>query len=381
MNIVIDARLINETGVGRYIRNLIIKLGNLDTEDYYVVLLLANDFDQFQLPNARWEKRCVDIHWHSVKEQLCMPWVLWREHADVVHIPYFNVPILYVGRFIVTIHDLTILHLNTGKASTLPAWKYILRRIGYTMIIWSSVYRSHGILTVSETVKQDILSHFKIPNKKIHVTYEGIDDALIHDHIESDIRPITERYFLYVGNVYPHKNVETLIESFSLLRKKISEPIKLVFVGPNDFFYKRLRLLITSLSMDDDIIIKHTVGDAELSLLYAHAIALVFPSRMEGFGLPALEAIAHGCAVIASDIPVFHEILQNHAHFADTTNPESLSRVMNEVQRSTDEKNKISPQRVSFLSRYSWEKWQRKHMLSISMQVTNEKKSANCACL
>lgn len=356
MNIVIDARLIHETGVGRYIRNLIGKLASIDTHNRYTVILMACDYDWFELPNTRWEKRKTTVHWHTVSEQILMPWILWKARPDLVHIPYFNVPILYPGKFVTTIHDLTILHVHTGKASTLPYWKYVLRKIGYRLILWIAIQRAAKVITVSHTVKKDILLNFRIADDKVAVTYEGIDDSFMQGSIYDKIpRPVHDKYFLYVGNVYPHKNVETLLEAFRLLTVKHMSGVKLLFVGPKDYFYTRLATLVTSLSMSDTVEIRHAVSDEELGSLYHHAEALIFPSRMEGFGLPALEALSYGCPVIASDIPVFHEILGTYAYFTDTTKPEALSRTMNEVLHGTPHKGMEKKPPVSFLRKFSWD--------------------------
>jgi tRNA U55 pseudouridine synthase TruB len=131
----IDARLLHETGVGRYIRNLIRELATGDQLNEYVIFLRETDFSQFNVPNSRWHKRKAEAPWHSFAEQFIMPWVLLREHLDVLHVPYFNAPIFYPGKYIVTIHDLTILHFDTGKASTLPYWVYKIRRFGYRIVL------------------------------------------------------------------------------------------------------------------------------------------------------------------------------------------------------------------------------------------------------
>ncbi len=356
MNIAIDARLINETGVGRYIRNLISQLAVFDTENRYIVFLLPHDLPKFVLPNSRWEKRPLDVHWHTFKEQIVMPWIFWKAHVDLVHIPYFTAPIFYPGKFVVTIHDLTILHIHTGKASTLPYWKYFVRKIGYRIILAISMLRAKQILAVSHAVKKDILDHFWVNEKKISVTYEGIDDSFLTTSNESiKKRPLTEPYFLYVGNVYPHKNVEVLLQAFAQIRSKIDTRVKLVFVGPDDYFYERLALLVTSLEMDDSVEFRHGISDQELGQLYAHSIALVFPSRMEGFGLPALEAILYNCPVIASDIPIFREILKGFARFVDSTKSENLSRAMNELLQNGPQDLKSQSERLAFLSQYSWQ--------------------------
>lgn len=173
MKIGIDARLMNETGVGRYVRNLIDELGKIDTKNSYVIFLRKSAYGKFKAPNARWEKRIADVPWHGISEQLFMPAIFNREKLDFLHVPYFNVPLFYFGRFIVTIHDLTILHFNTGKATTLPFLLYQLRRLGYYLVLLKSICWSEKVIAVSETTKQEILDHFDILPEHIAVTYEG----------------------------------------------------------------------------------------------------------------------------------------------------------------------------------------------------------------
>ena len=183
MKIGIDGRLINETGVGRYIRNLIRELARIDKTNNYVVFVLDNSWVP---PNERWEKRIIDVRWHSVAEQLIIPWVLMKEHLDLVHIPYFNVPIFYPGKFIVTIHDLTILHFDTGKATTLPIFFYKVRRLGYYLALTVGLRRAQKIIAVSKTTKQEIVDHFQIDPNKILVTYEGVDKKIQNSKFKGD---------------------------------------------------------------------------------------------------------------------------------------------------------------------------------------------------
>jgi glycosyltransferase involved in cell wall biosynthesis len=173
MKIGIDARLLDETGVGRYIRNLIAELGTIDNKNSYIVFLRKDAFNVFNPPNERWEARLADVRWHSVAEQLFMPVIFYREKLDLLHVPYFNVPLFYFGKFIVTIHDLTILHFDTGKASTLWYPFYKLRRIGYHLELAKVLSWAEKIIAVSEATKEEILSHFDVLPEHIEVIYEG----------------------------------------------------------------------------------------------------------------------------------------------------------------------------------------------------------------
>lgn len=336
MKIGIDARLINETGVGRYIRNLIRELVRIDITNRYIVFVRD---DSWNPPNERWEKRIVDIPWHSISEQLIFPWFLVKEHLDLVHIPYFNVPIFYPGKFIVTIHDLTILHFDTGKATTLPLPLYKLRRLGYYLALAIGLRRAHKIIAVSQTTKQEIIDHFRIDPDKIVVTYEAVDEKVKNQKskVKSLKRIIADPYFLYVGNAYPHKNLETLLHAFQ------ENTTKLVLVGKIDFFYERLKKNI----VNRNVIFFGQANDEQLINLYTHASALVFPSLMEGFGLPALEALSLGCPVIVSDIPVFHEILGDQATYFNPHDPEDIAQKL--------ARNVVRPKKV-VLDGYSWSK-------------------------
>lgn len=345
MKIGIDARLIHETGVGRYIRNLIEELGKSDTHNSYVVFLRRDAFDSTKLPNTRWQKKMADVPWHSVAEQLFMPAIFAREHLDLLHVPYFNVPLLYFGRFIVTIHDLTILRFNTGKASTLPYLLYKARRVGYYLELLKAMSWSKKIIAVSEATKKEILGSFDVRPEDVVVTYEGVDKAI------RDGKPIVQgKYFLYVGNAYPHKNLPVLMDAFSKIRGKS----KLVLVGKDDFFYRRLKQSDAVRALKDRIIFHTRVSDAELEGLYRFAQAFVFPSLTEGFGLPALEALASGCPVIVSDIPVFHEILGASATYFDPHNADALTALL-----AASLKKKFAKP-FDVLKRYSWQKMAKK---------------------
>jgi glycosyltransferase involved in cell wall biosynthesis len=349
MKIGIDGRLWSETGVGRYIRNLVTELARIDDKNTYIVFLTKKGYDAFTPPNERWHKRIADVRWHTVKEQIVLPYIFGREHLDVLHVPYFNVPVLYPGRVVVTTHDLTILHFRTGRATTLPPWMYALRRLGYSIIFSAGIRRAKKIFAVSKTTKADILSNFHVDQKKIIVTYEGVDNLFVSDTHRSDRRPINGTYLLYVGNAYPHKNLETLLEAFDRLVKVRSNiEIKLVFVGKDDHFTKRLKERTQRLASSRSVIFFGEAHDDELGGLYRHARAFVFPSLAEGFGLPAIEAVAFGCPVVCSDIPIFHEIVGDKGTYFDPTDVQDIVRALDGVL-------KITKKPAPFLDgRFSW---------------------------
>src|SRR4051812_22356097 len=120
MKIGIDARLWNETGVGRYIRNLVKELQLIDKKNEYILFVRKADFDKVssQIVNSKFLVKVADIRWHTIEEQIKLPRILNNENLDLMHFPYFSVPIRYKKTFVITIHDLILNHFSTGKAST-----------------------------------------------------------------------------------------------------------------------------------------------------------------------------------------------------------------------------------------------------------------------
>jgi glycosyltransferase involved in cell wall biosynthesis len=325
----IDARLWNQTGVGRYIRNLVWQLEKLDTKNEYILFFRKDEFETVAFNSKNFHKRLADIPWHSVAEQTKFPRLLTQENLDLMHFPYFSVPVRYKGPYVVTVHDLILHHFPTGKASTKSPVIYWTKYIGYTFAIRAAIKHARQVITVSRTTKDEIISHFHVPQEKISVTYEGVDAKVIAG---KGIKFSTaNKYFLYVGNAYPHKNLERLIIAFEKLQQATIPSIHLVFVGKEDYFYKRLKQFVKQRQLTSSVIFYENISDIDLSLLYQHAIALVLPSLMEGFGLPALEAMANNCLVIASDIPSLHEICNDAAEYVDPKDPEDMYKVLKTV--------------------------------------------------
>src|SRR3989344_5788362 len=203
MKIGIDARLIRETGVGRYISNLIENLLEIDKRNNYVLFVKNEDFDQVKLKikNLKLKIVRVNIPWHSIKEQIQFTEILNKENLDLVHFPYFSVPISYNRPFIVTIHDLIIHHFPTGKASTHPSFIYMLKILGYKYVISKACKKAKKIIAVSKSTKEEIIDHLKIKSDKIVVTYEGVDDGIQNSEFKIQNKSHDTQYFLFVGNV------------------------------------------------------------------------------------------------------------------------------------------------------------------------------------
>jgi len=336
MKIGIDGRLIRETGVGRYIQNLISQLSEIDKRNDYTLFVRKEDQENLksQISNLKWKMVAIDIPWHSISEQINFPKVLYQEKLDLVHFPYFSVPISYNRPFIVTIHDLIIHHFPTGKASTYPNFIYMFKILGYKYVISKACKNAKKIIAVSKSTKEEIIDHLKIPQDKIKVIYEGVDPKISNHKSQisnnfqnTKYKILNTKYFLFVGNVYPHKNAERMIKAFNIFLQYFPQTL-LILVGKEDFFYKRLRETVGKMDLGKKVEFYGRVSDEDLGTLYKNAIAVVVPSLMEGFGLPALEAMANKCLVLASSIPSLKEVCREDAIYFDPYNGNDIAEKM-----------------------------------------------------
>ena len=351
MRIGIDARLWEQTGVGRYIRNLAANLQKIDKKNHYVLFIRSADLESVskEVTNKNWEIVETNIRWHSIAEQIKLPLLLNKHKLDLVHFPYFSVPISYKKPYVVTIHDLIINHFSTGEASTLAYPVYVGKRLSYKFIIGQAAKRAKKIIVPSNATKEEIIDHLKILEKKISVIPEASDKNL---KTRNPKAKNPEKYFLYVGNAYPHKNLLSLIYAFNKIAKD-DKNLKLILVGHKDFFYQRLEEEYKS----DKIIFYGKATDRELANLYSNAIALVMPSLMEGFGLPVLEAMSLRCLVVCSNIPSFKEIASNSAIYFKPEDANDIKETMKSVYLNNEKyrKEKLEPA-FKRSQKYSWEK-------------------------
>ncbi len=355
----IDIRLWNETGIGRYIRNLIFELAKIEQKNKYVLFARPDDIPEInRLSNISEAKEKfiiipTSIKWHSIQEQVEFPRILMKYKLDLMHFPYFSVPVFYRRSFVVTVHDLIINHFPTGRATTLPLPLYRIKRVGYELILKSAVSGAKKIIVPSEATRRELVEHYQIKEDKIIVTQEGIDENI------NSFTPVVFKdkhpYFLYVGNVYPHKNIEVMLEAFKIF--SIQHPgVVIKLVGKQDYFYKRLRMYVEKHKISHVEFMGY-VDDSKLSNLYSNAVATVIPSLMEGFGLTALEAMKMKSLVVVSKIPSLQEVCGKNAIYFDPNDTLSIVDAMNiSLNLKSEDKKKMLSSAMEHSETFTWEK-------------------------
>jgi len=362
----IDARFYGPVGkgLGRYTQEVVDNILALDKENEYVIFLSKENFFDFKDDNERVKKILTRVRWYSLAEQIIMPYLALREGLDLMHWPHFNVPIFCPVKFVVTIHDLILTKFPTARATTLGPLFYKIKNWGYKLVIWLAIKRARCVIAVSQFTKDDIIKQFKVKETKVVVTHEGVSEfsqtGRGTDDKEALLRyNINKPFLLYVGNAYPHKNLEGLIKVFFRLHK--SEPdLRLVLVGKEDYFYKRVKKHADSLWPGDEnknpVIFPGFVPDQELAILYKKARAYIFSSFYEGFGLPPLEAMSYGCPVISSDSSSLPEVLGKAALYFSSENKDDMLAKIREIIKNENLRQDLIKKGYEQVKKYSWEK-------------------------
>ncbi|MCL4366863.1 glycosyltransferase family 4 protein [Patescibacteria group bacterium] len=357
MKICIDGRLWFETGVGRYIRNLVAELAKLDQSDSYFVLLLKKDFGKIDLTH-NFTKIEADFRWYTATEQIRLPKLLNNLQIDLVHFPHFNVPLFYQGKFVVTIHDLIHQHFQTRHATTQDGLTYKVKTLGYRHVFNHAAKGSQNILVPSQFVKKQLIEQWQISQAKITVTPEGVekDFLALVDKTKNQFLQVSQKYqiqkpfIFYVGNAHPHKNIPGLIKAYQLAKKQIPQ-LSLVLSGPDNYFWKKIK----ENSPKSGIVFTGYVSEEELVMLYQNAAAFVMPSFEEGFGIPILEAMAAGCPVISSNAASLPEVGGNAIDYFDPHNEREISQKI--INIASSQKPSIKTDLIQKqLAKFSWTK-------------------------
>jgi glycosyltransferase involved in cell wall biosynthesis len=389
MKIVIDARMygLEHAGIGRYVSNLVREIINHQPSTInhqFVLLVRKSKLKEIRREVGKKIKlEVVDAPHYSLQEQIALPLALLKLKPDLVHFPHFNVPIFWWGRQIVTIHDL-IKHESRGKETTtrLPLL-YWFKYLNYRFLVWLAVKRAARVIVPSNYWKKELVQKFKLKPDKVRVTYEGVDDKFKPSAIDHQSSTILSKYkisrpfIIYTGNLYPHKNVERLVEAIKLLNQPSTinhqSSISLVLVCSRNIFYERFKKKVEEMGAQKYVNLAGFVPDKELVALYQEAGAFVLPTLLEGFGLIGLEAMATGLPVVCSDIPVLKEVYGESALYF---NPLDIDDMAEKIRKAIGDKqirDKLIKKGFKQVKRYSWSKMT-KQTLKVYKEVMGSEK-------
>ncbi|MGA9472903.1 MAG: glycosyltransferase family 1 protein [Terriglobales bacterium] len=361
MKVAIDIRRMTEFGVGTYIRNVVRTLARLDRDStYYLVGSPAKMAECGPLP-GNFQAVELTAPDNTVKGCVEFRAIVRRLGCDVAHIPHlFWMPRGLACPYVLTVHDLLEHMYGSRNFSSLrrSLHFYLTRRV---------LRGAARVMAVSQFTKSEIEKLLAIPDARIEVVYNAIDERFLHGHAtEADRQLIAERYqvnypfLLYAGAIRPHKNVVRIIEAFSALKSELAKErrfadLKLIIIGDDLSNNPRLRRTVVSGGVQNDVRFLGFVPIEVLRIFYDVAKIFVFPSLYEGFGLPPLEAMAHGTPVVTSNTSSLPEVVGNAALMVNPENVFEIRRALQQALLDPEVRDRMKRVGYEQAQRFSWE--------------------------
>ncbi|MGD0124548.1 MAG: glycosyltransferase family 1 protein [Terriglobia bacterium] len=355
--IAIDARMLEHSGIGTYLRNLLAQLAALENEYVFEVICQRREVLDGLAP-ARFRFVPASSPIYSLSEQ----WEIARlaRHAQLLHSPHYNAPLPYRGKLVVTIHDL--IHLTDSTFRRTLAARFYARPMFHLV-----ARRADCIIANSEFTKQQIVEHLAVSPSKVSVAYLGVSEHFRpHDRNEAFLRAasllgVSRPYILFVGNLKPHKNLKTLLRAFAQICAHSDFDLQLVILGDDRKWKPGLVGESTSLGLAERVIFASHVPYQDLPWVYAAAETLVMPSLIEGFGLPVLEAMACGTPVVCSRAASLPEVAGDAAEYCEPASVDDLAMAIERVLRSSQFQATLRSKGLERAKLFSWEEFARRH--------------------
>jgi len=355
-------------GIGRYTRELVRALAELDRENDYVLFAAAGGQQQEarykgqELANTGWppnfqtcavplSDRALAILW----QRLQLP--LWVELAtgpvDIFHSPDFVLPPLRRAKTLVTVHDLSFIRLPECADANLRAY--------LNKVVPRSVHRADLVLADSQNTKDDLVELLDVEPDKIEVVYPGVEERFHPIEDQALLEEVRKRYnlpprfILGLGTLQPRKNFTTLIEAFADLRFAICD-LRLVIAGGKGWLYEDIFAIVERLGLEEQVSFPGFVADEDLPALYNLADLFVFPSLYEGFGLPPLEALACGKPLVASNASSLPEVVGEAGLMVEATDAEALAEAMKRVLEDNALREGMIAKGLEQARQFTWQK-------------------------
>lgn len=325
MNITIDVRKFYDSGVGTYIQNLVPKITKFLPQHSFTLLSHSKDIllhfpDQQNIFFVNCETKP-----YTIREQIDVL-SLTPKNTHLLWIPFINIPVLYKGKLLVTVYDMNFL--------ALPQFLSLPQRL-YAKIVFRAIrHKANHVLCISEFSKREFLR--LVPGKKVDVSAIPLGTASHWFTPTQNLEnPQDKPFFLFVGNVKPHKNLVRLLQAYERIALQI--PHDLIIVGKKEgFIVSDTQALAYPSSLNERIVFTGHINDERLRQYYTHATALAFPSLYEGFGLPALEAMACSCPVLTSNVTALPEVCGDAAIYCDPYSVEDIAKQLLRLAKDED---------------------------------------------
>lgn len=363
----IDCRLSGQrhAGIGRYIENLVRELLKLPADIDWIFFFSDKEQAEQVLestPSTHFSVVYTPFQHYSLAEQLKLPAIFSQQNLDLLHVPHFNVPFFYKGEIVVTIHDLLWHEYRGAAVTTLPSWQYWPKYMMYRKTVDYAIAKAKRIIVPAQTVADQVQQYYPNTHFKLSVIPEGVEEKFYQSE---HVGPKGEKYLVYVGSLYPHKNVKVALEALLLLPN-----YHLKIISSRSVFQEKLRATVDEMKLNDRVTFLGHLSDEAVAELLKHAVALIQPSLSEGFGLTGLEAMAAGTPVVASDIPVFREVYQDHAEYFPPHDSAAFVSAVQKVEKY--DVARYQKDSKAFAQTYTWAKMAKAILSIYTAQLSHQ---------
>ncbi len=341
-----------------YLRQLISALARIDRENEYIVFTNRENRGTFDLGDNFREHHCpvkALIRPHRIAwEQMVLPYRARQQGIDVLHSPGFVAPLFCPCPSVVTILDLIYLEFP----ETFP----FLARQWMKFLVKHSAHRAQALIALSEYSRDEILWALDLPFWKVNSVYMGGGEmistppppeeraVILREH------GITSPYILTVAAAHPHKNIARLLEAFYHFRDEMKQ-YRLVIVGvQHNRYSQHLKEVVERLALNDHVTFTGWIPGRVKEAIFADAAMMVFPSLLEGFGLPVLEGMRSGLPVACSDLPSLAEVAGEAAYLFDPYSVEGISRALKACVSNDHLRAELIEKGRSHAAGFTWEK-------------------------
>jgi glycosyltransferase involved in cell wall biosynthesis len=360
MRVAIDIRRAGDFGVGTYIRNIVNQFARTDSETEYLLIGQQRHLDQFDPLPANFQLLEYAAEPGSFHTHMHLPFLLRNRDVDILHVPWFYAPAVVFSRLVITVHDLTdVLAPPVGSTPLVQAGRLFFAR--------RALNRADRILAVSHSSKRELSRVFGVPEEKIEVVYNALDERFLREPMPTDADRVLERhavtdpFVLYAGNIKRQKNLPRLIEAFAVVKADLRDHpeyarLKLLLIGDSAEEHSDLRRAVLRSRVQGEVRFLGFVSHPVLRVFYSRARAFLFPSLYEGFGLPPLEAMAHGTPVLTSNASSLPEVFADAALLVNPENVFEIARGIRQILTEDVTREALIRRGHDLVQKYSWER-------------------------
>lgn len=350
----------NPTGLGVYTYELVQEILKAEC-DFDFTIYSSSSYLKSLYPNrvtrvSRYTSPDFGLKGHLMRllwEQTILPFKVKMKKMSLLYSAVSEGILSPYRKQIITIHDI----LPMKYPESCPNMKYY-----FSYSLPTLLKNSRAVICVSENTKQDIIGYPGVKDKPIYVIYEGFNRQRFYPRENGTVQKQfgLTNYLLYVGDLRPYKNLERSLEAFARLNLR---EFKFVIGGKKDpRFYPRVKKKVDELFLKDQVVFLDYVREENLPYLYSEAVAFVFPSLYEGFGLPPLEAMACGCPVIVSNAASLPEVCGDAAYYVNPYDVQSISKGIYEVLVDDKLRQNLREKGLERAKLFSWEKSAKEHL-------------------